>query len=139
MKYLVLILLKFVIILSFEFWATGIAWGQQSEKYRLLEKDKSAEIYLQKGHQANRNGNIDRAIIFYKKALDVAPYFRPAKLSLKHALNKLKIQKWALKMPLECRSVSQPIDTNVSIKCAEEYFSFSGQPIHPKIIDTSHR
>ena len=135
MKYRALILLLFTFLSSFAFWATGIAWDQQSEKHQLLEKDKSANFYLQKGHQANWDGDVEKAITLYKKSLDIDPDFSAAKSSLERALNMLELKKWALKtLPLICRSPSQHIGTNGSIKCANEYFSFNGQPIHPKII-----
>jgi hypothetical protein len=50
--------------------------------------------------------------------------------------SELGILKWAsIYLPAECRSKSSEVDTTVSFKCSQEYFSYSGQPIHPKIIE----
>ncbi len=92
----------------------------------------AADSYLQEGHWAKHRGDLEKAIMLYKKALDANPDFSAAKSSLEGGLNELELKKWASKnLPEECQN---NVSGN-SVKCVEEYFSFSGEPIHPKIIE----
>jgi len=122
-------------LLGLAIWVAGIAWAKQSEKYQSLDENKSADYYLQKGHRSNRNGDIEEAISFYRKALDVQPDFSPAIYSLERALSELELKKWALEnISNECIPSGQHINFSKSIKCANDFFCFNGEPIHPKII-----
>ena len=132
MKYSSLAQLIFSFLLGLFLCSSNIALAQQKENEQALENNKSADSYLQEGHKANRNGDIEKAITLYKKALVVKPGFYAAENSLESALSKLELQKWATKtLPSECQ-----ISFGTPDKCIEEYFSIYGEPIHPKIIQT---
>ena len=68
-----------------------------------------ASKLLQEGHKLNRTGDLDGAIEFYKKSLKANPEYSAAKSSLKGALNVIKL-------------------------CLEKHLFFSGQPLHPLIV-----
>jgi len=125
-----LTLLKLLFIFSLVFGATDIVLAQQLEEHRVLDEN----YYFQKGLDSENNGNIEWAISFYEKALEIQPDFQDAKISLENVLRKFKLESGVRTPPVECLSSDQYLETNISIKCAEEYFIFKGKPIHPKII-----
>ena len=86
---------------------------------------------LQKGHKANREGNLERAVTFYKKALKIKPNYSAAKSSLKSALRLKSISDVAKKIAPGCIKSSSTPENN---RCAQKFFFWNGQPIHPLII-----
>ena len=113
---------------------TAIATVEVKDGSQIKISDRmAADSYLQKGHSAKNRGDLEKAIMLYKKALNANPDFSAAKSSLEGGLNELELKKWASKnLPEECQN---NVSGN-SVKCVEEYFTFSGEPIHPKIIET---
>ena len=64
-------------------------------EHSVVEDSRPAESYLQEGHRANRNGDIETAIKLYTKALDLDPDLSAAKHSIKSAMSALDVKKWA--------------------------------------------
>jgi len=87
---------------------------------------------LQKGHKAKRGGNIEEAIKFYKKAIEIKPNYKPAKFSLKSALQLKSISDGIKEIAPNCVKPKNAMDNK---RCAQEYFVWNGQPIHPKIVE----
>ncbi len=87
---------------------------------------------LQEGHKLNRAGDLDGAIEFYKKSLEADPEHNAAKSSLKGALKKQAILKIVETFDPVCQKSSN--DFNVIKLCLEKHLFFSGQPLHPLIV-----
>ena len=96
------------------------------------ENRSKAQYYLQQGHQEKRKGNLDEAIALYKKSLEAVPGLAAAEMSLKLVQKQQKQKIQSDKMDPECRKSTSDIEEQK--RCLEKYFSFSGHPIHPKII-----
>ncbi len=87
---------------------------------------------LQEGHKLSRAGDLDGAIEFYKKSLEANPEYSAAKNSLKSALKKQAILKIVETFDPVCQKSSK--DFNVIKLCLEKHLLFSGQPLHPLIV-----
>ena len=87
---------------------------------------------LQEGHKLNRTGDLDGAIEFYKKSLEADPEHNAAKSSLKGALKKQAILKIVETFDPVCQKSSN--DFNIIKLCLEKHLFFSGQPLHPLIV-----
>ena len=89
-------------------------------------------LYLQKGHQASNRGDLETALKWYERALEEAPLFDAAISSRDEILALLAQQSWASKsLSEQCRSG----ESSRGFYCANTFFSWNGQPIHPKIIE----
>jgi len=91
-----------------------------------------ASKLLQEGHKLNRTGDLDGAIEFYKKSLKANPEYSAAKSSLKGALKKQTILKIVETFDPVCQKSSD--DFNIIKLCLEKHLFFSGQPLHPLIV-----
>ena len=91
-----------------------------------------ADKLLQEGHKLNRAGDLDGAIEFYKKSLKANPEYRAAKSSLKGTLREQAILKIVKTFDPVCQKSSN--DFNVIKLCLEKHLFFSGQPLHPLIV-----
>jgi len=91
-----------------------------------------ASKLLQEGHKLNRTGDLDGAIEFYKKSLKANPEYSAAKSSLKGALKRQTILKIVETFDPVCQKSSD--DFNVIKLCLEKHLFFSGQPLHPLIV-----
>ncbi len=97
----------------------------------VLAQSEASKL-LQEGHKLSRAGDLDGAIEFYKKSLEANPEYSAAKNSLKSALKKQAILKIVETFDPVCQKSSK--DFNVIKLCLEKHLLFSGQPLHPLIV-----
>ncbi len=97
----------------------------------VLAQSEASKL-LQEGHKLSRAGDLDGAIEFYKKSLEANPEYSAAKNSLKSALKKQAILKIVETFDPVCQKSSN--DFNVIKLCLEKHLLFSGQPLHPLIV-----
>jgi tetratricopeptide (TPR) repeat protein len=90
-----------------------------------------ADVMLQSGHKMKNKGNLDAAIEFYKKSLEINKN-GAAKFSLKSALKQKQLDQLKASINSDCQQYNK--DTSIQESCLKEYFFFGGNPIHPKII-----
>ena len=86
---------------------------------------------LQRGHKMKHEGNLDAAIEFYRKSLEIKKNSF-AENSLKTALSLKQLDQFKANINSACQQSNN--DTSIQESCLKEYFFFGGNPIHPKII-----
>ena len=91
-----------------------------------------ADAFLQMGHKRLNSGDVNGAIEFYKKSLEVDPNFEAAKSSLESATHEKDLIIFSKNFPAACQTGPKDFDQNLA--CAQKYFVMEGKPINPMII-----
>ena len=99
-----------------------------------FQKESLREEFLQKGHSFLHQNNLDEAIKYYEKSLEIDQSFEAAQLSLKRAYAKKEVKKFQSTLPGACGRKEQSFEVLKS--CAQNFFVVNGEPISPSIINS---